>query len=63
MSAIFGPAGNSESFSAMGYKSSLQVPEYLTKMGLDAFEYQCGRGVNIGTEKANELGLKARKRE
>lgn len=62
MSAIFGPAGNSESFSAMGYKSSLQVPEYLTKMGLDAFEYQCGRGVNIGTEKANELGLKAKEK-
>lgn len=56
MSAIFGPAGNSLSFSAMGYKSSLQVPEYLEKMGLDAFEYQCGRGVNIGVEKATELG-------
>ncbi len=32
------------------------MPEYLTKMGLDAFEYQCGRGVNIGEEKARELG-------
>lgn len=60
MSAIFGPAGNSESFSKMGYKSSLQVPEYVVKMGLDCFEYQCGRGVNIGTEKAKELGTKAR---
>lgn len=59
MSAIFGPAGNSESFSKMGYKSSLQVPEYIVKMGLDCFEYQCGRGVNIGTEKAKELGAKA----
>ncbi len=56
MSAKFGPAGNSESFSAMGYKSSLQVPEYLVKMGLDCFEYQCGRGVNIGLDKAVELG-------
>lgn len=56
MSAIFGPAGNSESFGAMGYKSSLQVPEYLVKMGLDCFEYQCGRGVNIGREKAEQLG-------
>ena len=56
MSAIFGPAGNSESFSAMGYKHSLQVPEYLVKMGLDAFEYQCGRGVNIGLDKAKQLG-------
>ncbi|MBR4073358.1 MAG: TIM barrel protein [Clostridia bacterium] len=56
MAALFGPAGNSESFSAMGYKHSLQVPEYLVKMGLDAFEYQCGRGVNIGLDKAAELG-------
>lgn len=59
MSAIFGPAGTSESFSAMGYKTSLQVPEYLEKMGLDCFEYQCGRGVNIGAEKAAELGKRA----
>lgn len=56
MSAKFGPAGNSLSFAAMGYKHSLQVPEYLTKMGLNAFEYQCGRGVNIGIDKATELG-------
>ncbi len=56
MAAKFGPAGNSESFTAMGYKSSLQVPEYIVKMGLDCFEYQCGRGVNIGQEKASQLG-------
>ena len=59
MSAKFGPAGNSNSFFAMGYKGSLQVPEYLEKMGLDAFEYQCGRGVNIGEDKARELGALA----
>ena len=56
MSAKFGPAGNSNSFTQMGYKGSLQVPEYLERMGLDAFEYQCGRGVNIGEDKARELG-------
>ena len=42
-----GPAGNSESFTAMGYKSTPQIPEYLEKMGLNAYEYQCGRGVRI----------------
>ena len=52
----FGPAGTAESFKAMGYKSSLQVPEYLNKFNLNAFEYQCGRGVNIGEEKAKQLG-------
>lgn len=56
MFAKFGPAGTSDSFKAMGYKHSLQVPEYIVKMGLDCFEYQCGRGVNIGLEKAKELG-------
>ena len=38
MSALFGPAGNSVSFTEMGYKHSLQVPEYIVKMGLDCFE-------------------------
>lgn len=57
----FGPAGNSESFSKMGYKNSLDVPEYIVKMGLDCYEYQCGRGVNIGEEKARLLGEKAAK--
>lgn len=62
MSAKFGPAGNSESFSAMGYKSSLQVPQYIEQMGLDVFEYQCGRGVNIGAEKAAQLGALAKEK-
>ena len=62
MSAKFGPAGNSISFTKMGYKHSLQVPEYLEKMGLTAFEYQCGRGVNIGLDKATALGEKAREK-
>ena len=62
MAAKFGPAGNSNSFKEMGYKHSLEVPEYLEKMGLDAFEYQCGRGVNIGLDKASALGEKAREK-
>ena len=60
MSCKFGPAGNSISFTTLGYKSSLQVPEYVERMGLDAFEYQCGRGVNIGEVKATQLGRLAR---
>ena len=50
-------AGNSESFTAMGYKSTPQIPEYLEKMGLNAYEYQCGRGVRINRE--GVLKLKA----
>lgn len=55
----FGPAGNAASFSEMGYKNSLDVPDYIVKMGLDCYEYQCGRGVNIGEKKAKLLGEKA----
>lgn len=60
MGAIFGPAGNSESFFAMGYKDNSGVAEYVTKMGLDAFEYQCGRGVNISDKSAAAFGALAK---
>lgn len=63
MSARFGPAGNSESFRAQGYKHTLQVPEYLQNFGLGAFEYQCGRGVRIQQSVARELGENARERD
>lgn len=62
MSAKFGPAGTGDSFKVLGYKTSLQVPQYLVEMGLDHFEYQCGRGVNIGLDKANELGKIAKEK-
>lgn len=51
----FGPAGNSESFETMGYKKMEQVPEYLEKMGLSAYEYQCGRGVRLRQDAAKKL--------
>ncbi len=59
---LFGTAGTSESFKTMGYKSSAQVPEYTDAMGLDAFEYQCGRGVRLGQELAKTIraGAEAR---
>ena len=60
MGAKFRPAGNSESFAAMGYKKTIQVPEYIVRMGLDAYEYQCGRGVRISTEAAQAFGQKAK---
>ncbi len=56
MSAIFGPAGSAESFKAMGYKKSAQLPEYLEKFGLTHFEYQCGQGVRVSENSAHEIG-------
>ena len=59
----FGPAGAADSFAAMGYKKTAQMPEYLEKMGLTAFEYQCGRGVRITDEAARTLGEGFRQRD
>ena len=51
----FGPAGTADSFAAMGYKKTTQIPEYLERMGLNAFEYQCGRGVRVNGNTAASL--------
>ncbi|HBV97022.1 MAG: endonuclease IV [Peptococcaceae bacterium BICA1-7] len=59
MHTRFGPAGNSNSFYGEGHKSSLDMPRWLREKGLNAYEYQCSRGVNIGEETARELGRKA----
>ena len=56
MNARFGPAGSSERYNAQKHKSSLEIPPYLREFGLDHFEYQCGRGVNVGEEKARAFG-------
>lgn len=58
MGAKFGPAGNSESFSAK-YKSTVEAPEFLKKMGLDHYEYQCGRGVRVSDKLADNLRKRA----
>lgn len=56
----FGPAGNSESFYAQGYKSSWQAPGWLRAMGLNAFEYSFGRGVGLSEEMAEKIAVYAR---
>ena len=58
--ARFGPAGNAGSFPG---KSSLEAPAWLRGLGLSAYEYQCGRGVNIGEETARKLGAQAREHD
>lgn len=51
----FGPAGNSESFYAMGNKNTVQIPEYLCNFGLSAFEYQCGHGLKVNVSSLQVL--------
>lgn len=60
MRVRFGPAGNSESFYNAGHKSTLEAPAWLNGMGLDAYEYQCGRGVFIKKDTAVKLGSLAK---
>lgn len=59
MPARFGPAGNSDSFSAKYKSSTVQAPAYLESMGLDHYEYQCGRGVRVTDKTAFALRDKA----
>jgi len=59
MSAFFGPAGNSNSFTQAGYKNTLDAPKFLSEIGLDSYEYQCGKGVKTGKESAVKFGNNA----
>ena len=55
---LFGPAGNSDSFTK-AYKGTVHAPKWLKALGLDCYEYQCGRGVNIGEDTARAIGAQA----
>lgn len=56
----FGTAGLSNSYKAKGYKDMLAVPEYTASFGLNAFEYQAGRGVRLAKPKADALAEKGK---
>ena len=56
MSTLFGPAGNAENFP---YKSSADAPRWLREIGLDCYEYQCGKGIHVGEDTARKVGLAA----
>lgn len=63
MTIRFGPAGASDSFYGEGHKTSLEMPAWLENKGLNAYEYQCSRGVKIGEEMAGRLGRLAAERD
>ncbi len=48
----FGPAGMCETAAAEKIKSTERLMSWLGEKGLNAFEYQCGRGVRLSAEKA-----------
>jgi len=61
MTAKFGPAGNCDAFYEAGYKATAQMPAFLEKYGLSAYEYQCGRGVRLSDTTATSLRAAAEK--
>ncbi len=60
MKVKFGPAGNSDSFYADGFKASEDMPRWLRAKGLDAYEYQCGNGVRCGDKTAEKIRQSAK---
>lgn len=58
---LFGPAGNSEEFYKLGYKSTKQAMGWLSEIGLDAYEYQCGNGVTGSDSNFIAVGEEAKK--
>lgn len=50
-----GPAGNSSLFYEEGNKSSIEIPKFLHGKGLNAYEYQCGRGVRVREDFCKQL--------
>lgn len=57
----FGTAGNPDNFYESGYKKSVEMPKWLSEIGLSAYEYQCSKGVKITQKTAEELGETADK--
>lgn len=57
----FGPGGNCEWFKAEGNKNSAQMPAFLNKVGLTAYEVECGRGVRMNDAVALKLREEAEK--
>lgn len=59
--ALFGPAGNSESFTEEGHKHTYEAPAWLAERGLDAYEYSAGNGVTGSLEAYAKIGKEAKK--
>ena len=57
----FGPSGNCESFYADGLKHSYQAAEWLSKKGLNAYEYSFGKGILLNDEMAAKIGEEMKK--
>lgn len=59
--ARFGRPATAKLFTPTAIKRRCQAPAWVEKMGLNAYEYQCGRGVRISAQGAQALGEEAAK--
>ena len=61
MAAYFGPGGNSDAFRLAGYKSTVDAPEWVKSIGLDAYEYEAGNGLSASPSVLTSIGREAEK--
>lgn len=60
MSAFFGPGGNSDAFKLAGYKSTVDAPAWIRKIGLNAYEYEAGNGLSASSAMLEAIGKAAK---
>ena len=58
---FFGPGGNSEAFYAAGKKSTTEAPAWIKQIGLDAYEYEAGKGIMASDAVLRKIGEEAEK--
>ena len=61
MTTVFASFGNTEYFFENGYKSSLEMPAFLNKIGLNGYEYSCEEGIHISDDGCETLKSEAEK--
>ena len=52
----FGPSGNSQRFYDEGNNRTIEAAKWLYNLGLNAYEYSFGRGINISDATAQDIG-------
>lgn len=57
--AYFGPGGNSDAFRLWGGKSTVDAPRFVSEVGLDAYEFEAGRGIGTGADTLSAIGREA----
>lgn len=58
--ASFGSGGNGDLFYAAGNKSTKEAPRWIKEFGLDAYEYEAGKGIMAGEDALRAIGEAAR---